>query len=127
MTAGLATFMRYLLTGAITAIAYLALSLLFQRWLGLPWLASLLAYTVVVVLHFTLSNFYTFGRREITPTTFSRYSMIVGVFAILNFGVDLLVRALALPPIVLYATNMVVSPLITFVVMKSYVFRDPAA
>ena len=126
MTPGQTTFGRYVLTGALTAVSYLALSLLLQRALGIAVLASFLAYATVVVLHFALNNFYTFRKRGIERTTVSRYSAVIAAFAVLNLVVDQLVRALGLPVYVLYLTNMVLSPLLSFVVMKSYVFGPRA-
>jgi putative flippase GtrA len=126
MSAGTRTFFRFALTGVLTAVSYLALCLVLQRALAVPAIASLLAYAIVVVLHFSLNNFYTFGRRHIDRRTIARYASFVLAFAILNLAVDHFVRGFALPDYVLYLTNMVVSPLLSFAVMKAYVFsRDP--
>lgn len=122
MTPGLTTFSRFVVIGVLTAVSYLALSLLLQRLVGVAAVASFGAYAIVVILHFTLNNFYTFGKREIERTTISRYAMVIAAFAILNLIVDQVVRTLELPSYVLYLTNMVLSPVLSFVVMKTYVF-----
>ncbi|MCB1744575.1 MAG: GtrA family protein [Gammaproteobacteria bacterium] len=122
MNPAYAMFARFAVTGVVTALTYLVLSLAFEQIVGTPAVASLIAYALVIIVHFSLNNFYTFQKRRLELAVIVRYALFIIAFAILNYVVNALVQAFELPSIVLYLVNMVVSPLISYGIMKSFVF-----
>ena len=122
MTLGQTTFLRFVVTGVVTAGTYVALSLALERVLPSPLVASLTAYAIVVLLHFTLSNFFTFQQKAVDRRSVLRYLAFIAAFGVLNLIVAQVVHAFEWPSYVLYVSNAVISPLFSFVVMKSFVF-----
>jgi putative flippase GtrA len=125
-------FARFLLSGGLVALVYLALMALFVTVAGLPSQAALaLAYALALALHFSLNRQFVFGSRRHSlhlARQGVRYLVLVAFgYGVTAVALALLPGPLGLPDLAVYFIVAGCLVPVNFFVMRAWVFHAPFA
>lgn len=118
---------RFAAVGGIVMIFFMALNWLFGRWTG-PTGAFLLSYPPALVLHYSLSKWWTFGcERTDTVKQVSEYLMMVAVTFVVQYAIFWLANSvLALPGWLAAGIANAGQMVLTFLIMQARIFKPVA-
>jgi putative flippase GtrA len=120
---------RYVFTGAVVALLYMAITTVMRAGLGLPWAAAVaIGYSVSTTTHFTLQRYFVFRSNEGFALSFhqqaTRYYAVVVFQYLLTVGaMAVLPRLLGLPEFVVYPGVVCSITPMTFLLLRKRLFH----
>jgi putative flippase GtrA len=123
---------RFVLSGAVVAVCHFTIMTLLVTVAGLPAQASLaLAYALALTLHFTLNRQFVFASRHGYTLHLSaqgrRYVLVAALsYAVTAAAVAVVPRLLDVSPLVAFYAAAAVQAVITFLLLRHWVFRSPS-
>ncbi|MFY2826333.1 GtrA family protein [Ruegeria sp. MALMAid1280] len=116
---------RFAVVGTGVAAYYMVTYLGLLHLLGSPWIANLLAFGSAILIQYVGQTAWTFGKPLAAPAQFGRFLCMIGVGLVVSSALTGIVGPrLGLPETVSAASVVVVLPILNFVILRLWVYRE---
>ncbi len=116
---------RFAVVGTGVAIYYMAAFLGLLHLLNSPWIANLLAFGSAIMIQYVGQTAWTFGKPLAVPAQFGRFLCMIGLGLIVSSVITGIAGPrLGLPEFVSAAMVVVILPIVNFVILRLWVYRE---
>jgi len=116
---------RFAVIGAGVAAYYMVAYLGLLYLLNSPWVANFLAFGTAILIQYVGQTAWTFGRPLAVPSQFGRFMCMIGVGLIVSTAITGFVGPrFALSEMASAALVVVVLPILNFVILRLWVYRE---
>ncbi|CAD0183193.1 GtrA-like protein [Ruegeria sp. THAF57] len=119
---------RFAVVGTGVAAYYFVTYLGLLQIFNSPWIANLLAFGSAILIQYVGQTVWTFGRPVVAPGQFGRFLCMIAIGLVVSSMITgILAPRLALAEPVAAGLVVVVLPIINFVILRLWVYREESS